>query len=128
VLGTGYVSPSALALSETHVCFREGVQGAGRILRIPKGGGAVETVAEGVSNLVGIALGGEQLHFGSGNAATLGEGQVLRANLDGSELRPFSPRRVDLLGERRWLGRARAGDMSRASRPAAAGVLVGPGS
>lgn len=94
VLGSGYVNPSALALSETHVYFREGAQGAGRILRIPKGGGPVQVIAQGVSNLVGVALGGEQLYFASGNAATLGEGQVLRANLDGSELRPFSPLRA----------------------------------
>ncbi len=94
VLGSGYTNPSAVALSETHVYFREGAQGAGRILRIPKGGGAVEVVAQGVSNLVAVALGGGQLYFASGNAATLGQGQVLRANLDGTELRPFSPLRA----------------------------------
>lgn len=93
-LGSGYVNPSAVGLSETHVYFREGAQGAGRVLRIPKGGGPVEVVAQGVSNLVGVALGGDQVYFASGNAATLGEGQVLRANLDGSELRPFSPLRA----------------------------------
>jgi hypothetical protein len=76
------------------VYFREGAQGAGRILRIPKGGGAVQVVAQGVSNLVGVALGGEQLYFASGNAATLGEGQVLRSNLDGTQLRPFSALRA----------------------------------
>lgn len=94
VLGSGYINPSSLALSETHVYFREGAQGAGRILRIPKGGGAVEVVAQGVSNLVGVALGGEQLYFASGNAATLGQGQVLRANLDGTQVRPFSELRA----------------------------------
>lgn len=94
VLGSGFINPSAPALGETDLYFREGPQGAGRILRIPKAGGSAEVMAQGVSNLVGVALGGEQLYFASGNAATLGEGQVLRANLDGSEPRPFSPLRA----------------------------------
>jgi hypothetical protein len=94
VLGSEFTSPSAAALSATHVYFREGAQGAGRILRIPKAGGNAEVVAQGVSNLVGVAIGGEQLYFASGNAATLGEGQVLRADLDGNNQRAFSPLRA----------------------------------
>lgn len=94
VLGGDFTSPSAVALSDTHVYFREGAQGAGRILRIAKAGGTAEPVAQGVSNLVTVAIGGEQIYFASGNAATLGQGQVLRANLDGSEQRAFSPLRA----------------------------------
>jgi hypothetical protein len=91
VLGTGFTSPSAVALSETHVYFRDTATGGGRILRIAKSGGVAEVVAQGVSNLAGVALGGDQLYFASGNAQTLGQGQMLRANLDGSELQAFSP-------------------------------------
>jgi hypothetical protein len=94
VLGSELTNPSAVALSDTHVYLREGPQGAGRILRIPKAGGNAEPVAQGVSNLVGVAIGGEQLYFASGNAATLGEGQVLRADLDGTNLLAFSPLRA----------------------------------
>jgi hypothetical protein len=94
VLGGGFTNPSAVALSETHLYFREGAQGAGRVVRLPKAGGELEVVAQGVSNLVGVAIGGEQLYFASGNAATLGQGQVLRADLDGSNLLAFSPLRA----------------------------------
>lgn len=93
-LGGGFTNPSAVVLSDTHVYFREGAQGAGRVVRIAKAGGALEVVAQGVSNLAAVALGGEQLYFASGNAAVLGQGQVLRSNLDGTSSLAFSPLRA----------------------------------
>lgn len=94
LLGGGFTNPSDVVLSDTHVYFREGVQGSGRIVRMPKAGGELETVVQNVSNLAAVALGGQQLYFASGNAATLGQGQVLRADLDGGNLLPFSPLRA----------------------------------
>lgn len=91
VLAEGLESPSAIALSATHVFLREGSGATARILRLPKGGGTLETVAQGVGQFGGPALAGQQLYYPTANSMPGGGGQVMRANLDGTETRAFSP-------------------------------------